>query len=112
MEPSQRRHLLELIEGDAGHPSAAASQRVEVAQRLGVEEGAEGERLARDGDVDFPAVVHNLEEGVGGWTALVELAGGVEVAGPKPTVVATRWRSRTARRTRWRAASVSAVGSR
>src|SRR5918992_1093688 len=66
---------------DAGGRQAVAAQRLQVAVGLRVEQRAERERHAGDGEVDLAAVAQ-LEEAAGRRAALVELAGRVQEARP------------------------------
>ena len=71
-----------LLDGDASHAAAASEQRFQVALRLCGLELGEGPGLARYRSVGG-VVADDLDEGAARRSALVELAGGVEVARPE-----------------------------
>src|SRR2546422_340021 len=72
-----------ILEVDAQRAPPVRLQYLQVAAGLGREEGSERERQAGDRQV-LSAVAGDLHEQPGVGAALVQLAGGVEEAGPEP----------------------------
>src|SRR4051794_7345462 len=77
------RAASDVLQVESGDPPAAFLQRRIVTRRLRADQAAEAERLPRDRQF-LPGVVDHLQEEAAVRSALVQLPGRVEVAGPVP----------------------------